>query len=72
MASVAGLPDFPLTIGEFEIPDVVSNSTMLPQSLPFGIDIIAGRGCDFMLQDLVSALSEKGVLEEIKTGEHVN
>ncbi|KAI5852048.1 glutamyl-tRNA amidotransferase, subunit A [Durotheca rogersii] len=71
VASIAGLPDFAITLGEMEMAATVSQATMKPQSLPWGVNIMAGRGCDFMLQELVSALALSGIIKPIKAGKHV-
>ncbi|OJJ30139.1 hypothetical protein ASPWEDRAFT_176808 [Aspergillus wentii DTO 134E9] len=71
LASVAGLPDFALTVGS-AISEVVSNSTMLNQTLPYGVDIMTRRGCDFMLQNLISELHREGVIKTVKTGSDIH
>ena len=70
-ASVAGLPDYAITIGQLVRPYQqysYSYRTMELQSLPLGVDIIARRGCDFVVQNIISALHEKGIVKAVKTG----
>ncbi|KAH8674337.1 hypothetical protein BX600DRAFT_509512 [Xylariales sp. PMI_506] len=55
--------DFP--IGEISY---MSNITNVEENLPASIDILAHRGCDFMLLDLAKSLADAGLLKEVKTG----
>jgi hypothetical protein len=71
LASVAGLPDFAVTLGELAMGDTFSNSTLESEALPWGVDIMAARGCDFMIPDLVSALAEQNIIKTVHTGAHV-
>jgi hypothetical protein len=52
---VAGLPDFAMAMGASP---VFSNSTLKDEMVPWGMDIMAARGCDFMIRDLISALAQ--------------
>ncbi|KAI2462930.1 amidase signature domain-containing protein [Annulohypoxylon bovei var. microspora] len=70
-ASVAGIPDFAITLGEMATENTNSAATMKPQAMPWAVDIVAGRKCDFMLQDLVSAMAREGIVKPVKTGKHV-
>jgi len=36
--------------------------------VPVTVDIVARRGCDFVLLDLVAALADKGIVTSVKTG----
>lgn len=36
--------------------------------LPVTVSLVARRGCDFMLMDLISALADKGIVQTVKTG----
>ena len=68
-ASIAGLPDFALTIGSFDLGEVTySSATMKNQSLPLAVDIMAARSCDFMLFNLIEKLDQEGVIRKVKTG----
>ncbi|KAI1409811.1 amidase signature domain-containing protein [Hypoxylon sp. FL1857] len=72
LASVAGLPDFAITLGEMAMETTDSDATMKPQAVPWSVDIVAGRGCDFMLQDLVSSTAREGIIKPVKAGRHVH
>lgn len=65
LASVAGLPDFAIAMGASP---VFSNSTLKEEMVPWGMDIMAARGCDFMIQDLISALAQQGIVKTVKAG----
>ncbi|KAI1137569.1 hypothetical protein F5Y05DRAFT_74713 [Hypoxylon sp. FL0543] len=70
LASVT--PDFAITLGEVAMETTISGATMKPVSLPWSVDIVAGRGCDFMLQDRVSAMAPEGLIKPLKAGKHVH
>lgn len=36
--------------------------------LPVSVSLVARRGCDFMLMDLVGALADDGIMQTVKTG----
>jgi hypothetical protein len=65
LASVAGLPDFAMAMGASP---VFSNPTLKDEMVPWGMDIMAARGCDFMIQDLIPALAQQGIVKTVKTG----
>ena len=69
-ASVAGLPDFALTIGQGVLSNDAnySNRTQRVQTLPMGMNIIGRRGCDVVIQNLISVLHSKGIIKTVKTG----
>ncbi|KAK7413375.1 hypothetical protein QQX98_007752 [Neonectria punicea] len=68
-ASVAGLPDYAITLGSFNLGETTfSNSTLQNQSLPLAVDIMAAKGCDFMILNLVEELYRKGIVRKVKTG----
>ncbi|RSL64801.1 hypothetical protein CEP54_004627 [Fusarium duplospermum] len=72
LASVAGLPDYAITLGSFDLGGVnFSNSTLKNQSLPLAVDIMAAKGCDFVILDIVEALYKEGVIRTVKTGQIV-
>jgi len=58
-------------LGEIAIPDLVSDATMDVQALPYGVDIVAGHGCDFMVQNLITKLYEAGLIKNVGTGASV-
>ncbi|KAL6362463.1 hypothetical protein LRP88_03745 [Fusarium phalaenopsidis] len=69
LASLAGLPDYAITLGSFDLGGVnFSNSTMKNQSLPLAVDIMAAKGCDFVILDIVEALYKEGTIRTVKTG----
>jgi hypothetical protein len=41
---------------------------MVKEQWPVTINIIARRGCDFMLFNMIKMLAEEGVLQSVKTG----
>lgn len=68
-ASIAGLPDYAVTLGSFDLGELTySNSTLKTQSLPLSVDIVAAKGCDFMILNLVEELYNAGVVKKAKTG----
>lgn len=69
LASVADLPDYALTLGSFNLGDVkFSESTLKNQSLPLAVDIMAAKGCDVMILNLVEELYRVGAIRTAKTG----
>lgn len=69
LASLAGLPDYTVTLGSFDLGQrTLSNATMQTQALPFGVNIVAAKGCDHMILDLVEELHKKGVIKTASTG----
>lgn len=69
LASLAGLPDYAITLGSFDLGGVnFSNSTLKNQSLPLAVDIMAAKGCDFVILDIVEALYKEGAVRTVKTG----
>ena len=62
------IPDFVVPIGE-----VYYNSTitMRQEVLPITFDILAARGCDMMLMDLINDLAKAGLLPKIHTGNSI-
>ncbi|KAK7464973.1 hypothetical protein VKT23_006182 [Stygiomarasmius scandens] len=45
-----------------------SNITEVEEQLPVAISLVARRGCDFVLLDLVDRLADEGIVREVKTG----
>ncbi|KAK9438002.1 glutamyl-tRNA(Gln) amidotransferase [Metarhizium brunneum] len=69
LASVADLPDYAFTLGSFNLGDVnFSESTLKNQSLPLAVDIMAAKGCDVMILNLVEELYRVGAIRTAKTG----
>ncbi|XDG08062.1 hypothetical protein ABKA04_007677 [Annulohypoxylon sp. FPYF3050] len=71
-ASVAGIPDFAITLGEMATESTTSDATLKPEAMPWSVSISTARKCDFMLQDLVSAMAQEGIIKPVKTGKHVH
>lgn len=70
--SVAGLPDYVVTIGTVNYGEAsFSNSSLTDQSLPISVNIVAARGCDFMILNLVNDLFDQGIIKQIKAGSSV-
>ncbi|KAI0886343.1 amidase signature domain-containing protein [Annulohypoxylon maeteangense] len=72
LASVAGYPDFVITLGEMATENTNSDATLTAQAMPWSVSVSAARKCDFMLQDLVSAMARGGIIKGVKTGKHVH
>ncbi|EAW11674.1 amidase family protein [Aspergillus clavatus NRRL 1] len=60
-----GCVDFTIPLGQVEYQSPI---TRVREQWPVTINIIARRGCDFMLFNLVKKLAEEGVLRTVKTG----
>ncbi|KAI1455469.1 amidase signature domain-containing protein [Annulohypoxylon moriforme] len=71
LASVAGIPDFAITLGEMATEYTDSDATLTAQAMPWSVSISTARKCDFMLQDLISAMARAGIVKPVKTGKHV-
>lgn len=67
LASVAGIPDYSISLGMFDL-GVYSNSTLQNETVPVSVNIMSGRGCDFVILDIIEALHKKGVIKTAKTG----
>jgi hypothetical protein len=71
-ASIAGLPHVAVTLGSMALgPDAGQYSTFSTswnssQELPWGMFIMAAKGCDFMIQDLISSLYSAGIIAPIE------
>lgn len=57
--------DFTIPLGQV---DYYSPVTMVMEQWPVTINIIARRGCDFMLFNMIKQLAEEGVLRSVTTG----
>lgn len=71
LASSGDLPDYAVTLGEIALPDTASDAGKKAQALPYGLGIVAGYGCDFMVQNLINALHEAGIIRSVETGSSV-
>ncbi|RKL25637.1 hypothetical protein BFJ68_g268 [Fusarium oxysporum] len=67
LASVAGLPDYAVSLGMFDLGQF-SNSTLQNELVPVGVNIMAAKGCDFVILDIIEALHKEGVIKTAKTG----
>ena len=65
MSTYWGGPDFVVPIGEAAY---FSNITQHEEKLPVTVDIMAARGCDGLIFDLVRDLVEVGILKESVAG----
>lgn len=61
----AGVPDMVVPIGE---KTYVSEVTGVEEMSPVSVDLVAARGCDGMLFQLVNELVQEGILREVKAG----
>jgi hypothetical protein len=61
----AGVPDMVVPIGE---KSYVSQVTGVEEMSPVSVDLVAARGCDGMLFQLVNELVREGILREVKAG----
>jgi len=58
-------PDIVIPLGQIPFNSTISNKT---EMVPVTVDVVARRGCDFVLLDLVGALADKGIITSVKTG----
>ncbi|KXJ93611.1 amidase signature domain-containing protein [Microdochium bolleyi] len=65
ISPMAGNPDFVVPVGQ-----VVYKSTITQHEelLPVSVRIMAARGCDLMLLDLINELVDAGIIPQVKTG----
>lgn len=54
-----------ITVGQIPYNSTISGVT---EQLPVTISIVARRGCDFVLLDLVEKLAEAGIVHASQTG----
>ncbi|KPI40773.1 Amidase 1 [Cyphellophora attinorum] len=72
LASIAGLPHVAVTLGSMALGSdagqysTFSTSWNASQELPWGMTIMAAKGCDFMIQDLISSLYLAGIIAPIE------
>lgn len=62
---MSGVPDIVVTIGEVQYQSKVTKTT---EYLPVTVDLMAARGCDGALFDIVTGMYERGMLPKVKTG----
>lgn len=62
---MSGVPDMVVTIGEVEYQSKITKTT---EHLPVTVDLMAARGCDGALFDIITGMYEKGMLPKVKTG----
>lgn len=55
----------PHTVGQIPFNSTITGKT---EQLPVTVSIVARRGCDFMLLDLLEGLAERGIVGSVKTG----
>ena len=69
ISPIAGNPDFVIPIGE-----VLYNSTATTkmEKMPVSVRVMAAKGCDSMLLDLINELAAKKMIPSIKTGNSFN
>ncbi|KAF9018009.1 amidase signature enzyme [Hymenopellis radicata] len=65
LASTAGCPDLTVPLGQVEYESYISLQT---EKLPVSVQLVAYRGCEGMLLDLIKDMAEKGYLVTTKTG----
>ncbi|KAH1488333.1 hypothetical protein LV164_004194 [Aspergillus fumigatus] len=65
ICTLFGCVDFTIPLGQV---DYDSPVTMVTEQWPVTINIIARRGCDFMLFNMIKQLAEEGVLRSVTTG----
>lgn len=63
--SFAGCADYTVPIGQVEY---FSNVTRVMEMVPVTVSLVAKRGCDFVLFNVIEKLPEFGVLSSVKTG----
>ncbi|KAA1466957.1 amidase signature enzyme [Dentipellis sp. KUC8613] len=61
----ARLPDLVIPIGQIPF---MSNITGIEEQLPVTVSLVARRGCDFVLLDLLNALADADIVHVVKTG----
>ncbi|KAF4345754.1 glutamyl-tRNA(Gln) amidotransferase subunit A [Fusarium beomiforme] len=67
LASVAGLPDYAVSLGMFDLGSF-SDSALQNEPVPVGVNIMSGKGCDFVILNIIEALHKQGVIKTAKTG----
>ena len=65
---MAGNPDFVVPVGQVKYNSTITQHEEL---LPVSVRIMAARGCDLMLLDLINELADAGIVPQIKTGDNL-
>ncbi|KAI1084643.1 amidase family protein [Whalleya microplaca] len=65
LCPIYGCVDMTIPIGQVPY---MSNVTFVEEMVPVTVNVIAKRGCDFMLWNMFEKLADEGVLRTIKTG----
>ncbi|KAL4936356.1 hypothetical protein BDV06DRAFT_233459 [Aspergillus oleicola] len=68
IASLAGVPDFVVPVGEVGYNSTVSLRT---EYMPVALSFVAAVGCDLMMSGLIRELQEEGVVRAVGTGSRV-
>ncbi|KAL2882192.1 hypothetical protein SGCOL_002460 [Colletotrichum sp. CLE4] len=66
VASYFGDADYTIPIGQVSY---FSNVTFQDEIMPITVNLVAKRGCDFVLFNLVNDLADKGILKTVSTGQ---
>lgn len=65
IAVMARTPDLVVPVGEIPYNSTV---TLKTEYIPVAVSLVAARGCDFMLVNLIEDLEKAGVLKPVSTG----
>ncbi|KAH7309124.1 amidase signature domain-containing protein [Stachybotrys elegans] len=65
LASTAGCPQIGIPIGQVTYYSYIS---LQEETMPISVDLVAARGCDGLLLDILNRLTELGVSKTVKTG----
>ncbi|KFA63308.1 hypothetical protein S40285_07637 [Stachybotrys chlorohalonatus IBT 40285] len=65
LASMAGCPQIGIPIGQVTYQSYIS---LQEEVLPINVDLVAARGCDKLLLDILHRLADKGIAKTVKTG----
>ncbi|KAJ1335616.1 amidase [Microdochium nivale] len=65
ISPIAGNPDFVVPIGQVKYHSIISQHE---EVLPVSVRLMAAKGCDFMLLDLINELVDAGIIPQVKTG----
>lgn len=65
---MAGIPDFVVPVGRVPYQSRITGRT---EYLPLSVNLMARKGCDGMLFDLVEDLVREGIVKEVKPGRSI-
>ncbi|RYP68967.1 hypothetical protein DL771_006389 [Monosporascus sp. 5C6A] len=65
LCPIYGCVDMTVPIGQVPYQ---SNVTLVEEMVPVTVSVVARRGCDFVLWDMLERLADEGVLRTVKTG----